>query len=76
MAFKQSSIGGGIGVTNPGRELEVNGGVQLYTVTAKPTCNFANRGTFWVTQGAAGAKDLVQVCAKDAADLYAWRALY
>ena len=50
MTFKQNSIGVGIGVTNPGRELEVNGGIQLSTVTAKPTCtNATNRGTFWVT---------------------------
>lgn len=34
------------------------------------------RGTFWVVQGAAGVKDTVEVCAKDAADAYAWRTLY
>jgi hypothetical protein len=66
----------GIGTTTPGRELEVNGGVKLNTVAAQPTCNASNRGTMWFTQGGTGVKDALQVCAKDAADAYAWRTLY
>lgn len=66
----------GIGLLNPSQRLEVNGGVRLNTTTAKPTCDAAARGTFWVTQGAAGVKDDVEVCAKDAADAYAWRLIY
>lgn len=66
----------GIGTTNPGQKLEVNGGMTLNTATAKPGCSSTTRGTFWVTQGGAGVKDNVEVCAKDAADAYAWRTLY
>jgi hypothetical protein len=34
------------------------------------------RGQFQYTSGAAGVKDIVQVCAKDASDAYAWRPIY
>lgn len=66
----------GIGVVSPGTRLEVNGGVRINTVTAKPTCDSSKRGTFWVEQGGAGVKDNVEVCAKDAVDAYAWRTIY
>src|SRR5262245_4429148 len=66
----------GIGTKTPTRELEVNGGVRLNTVAVKPTCDATVRGTFWVTQGAAGVKDSVEVCAKDASDAFAWRGLF
>jgi hypothetical protein len=66
----------GVGTLTPGRELEVNGGVMLNTTTGKPSCSSSTRGTFWVTQGAGGVKDSVEVCAKAADDSYAWRTLY
>lgn len=66
----------GVRTAAPNRELEVNGGVRLNTATAKPSCDATVRGTFWVTQGGAGVKDSVEVCAKDAADNYAWRTLF
>ncbi|MBJ6801025.1 carbohydrate-binding protein [Geomonas propionica] len=66
----------GIGVTTPAQKLEVNGGIRLNTVTAKPTCSSTIRGTFWVAQGATGVADTVEVCVKDAADAYSWKTLY
>jgi hypothetical protein len=66
----------GIGTAAPAAALEVNGGARLNTTAAKPACSVSQRGTFWVTQGAAGVKDSVQVCAKDAANAYAWRTIY
>lgn len=66
----------GIGTATPGQALEVNGGMRLNTATAKPACDATVRGTFWVTQGAVGVKDTVEVCAKDATNVYAWRAIY
>jgi hypothetical protein len=66
----------GIGTTAPNQALEVNGGIRLNTVTAKPTCDATTRGTTWFTQGAAGVKDDFEVCAKDAGDAYAWRTIY
>ncbi|MFA5840844.1 MAG: hypothetical protein WC847_01045 [Candidatus Paceibacterota bacterium] len=66
----------GIGVKAPAQKLEVNGGVRLNTVTAKPTCDATVRGTFWSFQGGTGVKDTVEVCAKDVGDAYAWRTIY
>jgi hypothetical protein len=43
---------------------------------AQPTCAVAVRGRLWFVAGAAGAKDTLSVCAKDATNAYAWRALY
>jgi len=57
-------------------DLNLNGGIKLNTVTAKPACSSTYRGMFWVTQSAAGVKDVVEVCAKDAGDAYAWRSIY
>ena len=66
----------GIGVVSPGQALEVNGGIRMNTLSAQPVCSGTTRGTFWIVQGGAGVKDSVQVCAKDAAEAYAWRTVY
>jgi len=67
----------GVGVATAQQKVEVNGGIRLNTATVQPACAATtSRGTFWVVQGAAGTKDSVQVCAKDAADVYAWRTIY
>lgn len=66
----------GIGLENPTQMLVVNGGLQASTTKTKPTCDNTVRGTFWATQSGAGVKDAVEVCAKDAADAYAWRTIY
>ncbi len=78
--WKNGVFAGGIGIgvsapLSPIR-LEVDGGVRLNTVTVRPSCGAGMRGVFWVTQGAAGVKDNVEVCAKDAANVYAWRTIY
>lgn len=66
----------GIGTTSPKQKLEVSGGVRLNTSAAKPACDANLRGTIWFTQGGAGAKDAAEICAKDAAGAYAWRAVW
>ena len=66
----------GVGTSSPQQKLEVSGGVRLNTTTAKPACDASARGTFWVSQGASGVKDSVEVCAKDASNAYAYRTLY
>ncbi|GAG49586.1 unnamed protein product, partial [marine sediment metagenome] len=66
----------GIGTANPGQKLEVDGGIRLNTAATKPTCDSTVRGTLWFTQGGAGVADALEVCAKDAANAYAWRTLY
>lgn len=66
----------GIGTSTPSQKLEVNGGVLLNTATAQPACAAGTRGLIWFVQGGAGVKDRCEVCAKDAANAYAWRVLY
>jgi hypothetical protein len=66
----------GIGTTEPGAKLEVDGGIRLNTTATKPTCDASTRGTLWFTKGGAGTKDSLEVCAKDASDVYAWRTIY
>jgi hypothetical protein len=62
MAFTNGASGGGtVKIGDPG---------------ARPPCDSTRRGTFWNDEGAAGVKDSVAVCAKDAADAYDWRTLY
>ena len=38
----------------------------------RPTCNVSARGQFWPTFGATGVTDVLEYCAKDATDTYAW----
>ena len=66
----------GIGTTTPTQKLEVNGGIRMNTTGAKPICDATVRGTFWFTQGATGVADTLEICAKDASDVYAWRTLW
>ncbi len=81
----------GINANTPKQRLEVGGGIRLNTVATKsdptantkPDCSNANtnvvsdvRGTLWFTQGASGVADKMEVCAKDAANNYAWVALF
>jgi hypothetical protein len=46
------------------------------SAAARPGCNAGYRGRIWQIFSAAGIKDDVSVCAKDATDVYAWRVLY
>lgn len=41
----------------------------------KPTCTSAERGIFFFDEGGAGVADTIEICAKNAADAYAWVAL-
>jgi hypothetical protein len=66
----------GIGALTPTQQLEVNGGIMLNTATVQPACTAATRGLLWFVQSASGVKDRCEVCAKDAADVYAWRVIY
>jgi len=73
------TIGGNVGIgttTDLDQILTINGGITLRTTDGRPECNSISRGTFWVTQSAAGTKDDVEVCAKNAADAYDWRTIY
>jgi hypothetical protein len=54
---------------------EFGGGV-IPGNAAAPTCDSAHRGIFWYQPGTAGVKDVVEVCAKDVSNVYAWRSIY
>lgn len=43
---------------------------------AQPTCSAPVQGRLWFVAGAAGVKDSLTVCAKDATNTFAWRTLY
>ncbi len=66
----------GVGTSSPTQKFEVNGGVRINPATTKPACDSTSGGTFWYTAGGPGVKDSVEVCAKDAANNYAWRTIY
>ena len=57
-------------------EVEADGSFRSIPTASKPSCASGIRGTYWYTQGGTGVKDDVEVCAKDAADAYAWRTIY
>jgi hypothetical protein len=42
----------------------------------RPSCAAATQSRIWFTPGTAGLKDELAVCAKDAANLFAWRVVY
>jgi hypothetical protein len=67
-----------IGTTglSSGALLQVGGGGIQIVGKTQPGCDAAHRGAIWYCAGDAGVKDTVNVCAKDAADAYAWRVLY
>lgn len=52
------------------------GGIPQWGNTTEPTCASGTRGEVAMVQGGAGVKDTFRVCAKDAADAYAWRTIY
>lgn len=66
----------GVGNINPKQRLEVTGGVRLNTSEVKPSCTSTIRGTLWFAQGGSGVADTMEVCAKDAAGAYGWKALF
>lgn len=66
----------GIGTSTPTQKLEVNGGVRINTAVDKPTCDDNRRGTLWFTQKGIGAMDALEVCIKDAAEAYEWKAVW
>jgi len=69
----------GIGTTTPTQKFEVkDGGVRINTASTvtKPGCDTSTRGTFWLTQSGVGAMDVLEVCVKDAAEAYVWKAVW
>jgi hypothetical protein len=60
----------------PGARVSVQGALRNLPYGAKPACDSSVRGMLWHTQGATNVKDDVQVCAKDSANVYAWRVLF
>jgi hypothetical protein len=58
-------------------DVDEDGSIRLnISGGTKPTCSSSERGRIYMTQGGAGVKDALEVCAKDAGDAYAWRTIY
>lgn len=51
-------------------------GATATVAAAIPQCTAALRGRLWSVPGAAGAKDQVSICVKDATDRYLWWVVY
>lgn len=49
---------------------------QIFASGSEPACASGTRGTLVMVQGGAGVADTFRICTKDAADAYAYRALY
>lgn len=77
--------------TTPGFEYRINGvsinaGTLVWSIaaggeptwgsTSEATCASGTRGQVVMVQGGAGVADTFRICKKDAADAYAWTALY
>lgn len=59
-----------------GVSVTAQGALRNLPFGAQPSCSSSTQGTFWDAPGAAGVKDTVSVCAKDATDTFAWRTIY
>jgi hypothetical protein len=59
-----------------GASISPEGALRNLPFGGQPACDATTRGTLWHTQGAAGVKDAVSVCAKDATEAYAWRVIF
>jgi len=66
--WELAQLGGGL--VSP-----ASGGLQIRSAK-QPSCEASRRGTFFYVAGAPGVKDSVQVCAKDAGEVFAWRVIY
>lgn len=79
ICFATTDVGGGSASTQntsvPWLCVPIDGGLQWITGT-KPACNVGHRGTVFYVAGAGGVADTFEICKKDAADAYAWTALY
>lgn len=64
------------GAGTAGKVVATGQGLQLVATGTKPACAVGVRGTIFYTPGAGGVADALEVCRKDAADAYAWVALY
>jgi hypothetical protein len=52
--------------------IAAKGGTQLSTSGSQPTCDAAHRGLLWNIEGGTGVADILQICQKNAADVYVW----
>jgi len=75
---KSLKIGGSDLVSQAHMDIETEqtvaakGGVQVATSGAQPACDSAHRGLMWNIEGGVGVADILQICQKNAADVYVW----
>jgi hypothetical protein len=59
-----------------GVNFRILGALNRLRSGTRPGCDATQRGRMWHIFGGTGVKDDVAICAKDAANAYAWRAVY
>jgi hypothetical protein len=68
--------GSNITLTQNGNSVTIAAALKALPTGAQPACSSTTGGFMWYIQSGSGVKDSVQVCAKDAGNIYAWRILY
>jgi hypothetical protein len=58
-----------------GGTVAASAGLQILTTATQPPCNASTRGTLWFVQGGSGVADSLQLCYKNAANLYSWQTI-
>lgn len=49
--------------------------ISLLSNQTQPACSLQTRGQMWIDEGVFGVADAVQVCTKNALEVYAWRSI-
>jgi hypothetical protein len=76
--MRVSGGSGGLKVANAStgyQEMQAQDFKLVPNGVSQPSCVSGIRGTIWYTSSAGGAADKIEICAKAAADTYAWRSM-
>lgn len=75
-AGRTFTAGPNVTLAEAGSNVTISAAAGTLPTGTPPVCGSTTRGNMWIVESPSGVKDVVQVCAKDASDVYAWRALY
>jgi hypothetical protein len=72
--YAESAPGGTVWADITSAGMKINGSIALGSSSV--TCNASHAGTINYNAGGSGQKDTVQICVKDASDVYSWQTIY
>lgn len=75
-AGRKFTAGPNVTIAESGSYVTISAAAGILPAGTPPLCISTIRGSMWIVESQTGVKDVVEVCAKDASDLYAWRVLY